>query len=104
MCTGPDNKIRVVEIEKSDRSKIVTFVVNVYPLELNSGMEEPGMAGSDTDSDALSASESASNETTDGQSSPSTNAGDIDCPERPKRRAARNFEARLKEWTMQNLV
>ena len=62
------------------------------------------MASSDTDSDALSASKSTSNETTDRQSSSPANTEDIDCPERPKRRAARNFEARLKERTIRNLV
>ena len=92
MCAGRDNKVRVVEIENSDGSKSVTSVVNVHPLALNSGIEEPEAAGSDTDSDALSASESASIGTTYRQSSFSTNAEDIDCPEILKRRAARNFE------------
>ena len=104
MCVDSDNKVRVVEIKKSDVSKIVTSVVNVYPLELNSGTEEPETDGSDSDSDALSAIESASNETADRRSSSSTNAGDVDFPQGSKRRAARNFEAQLKKWTMQNIV
>ena len=124
---GSDDKIRVVTVQKPDRSKIKIAICNIYPLELDCSFDEgnslvdatqeSGCAPSQTEdpqeSDPVSQSEVSEGRDEVASQVPSTGAKAVVCDRfladaagtrRPARTAALKFKEDLQKWISQNEI
>ena len=97
LLVGGDNKVRVVKVSNADSYETVISIANIYPLELDAGMEDISV-NNDVDSVHEFEVEGNLSDTTEGsvcEGESSTSSS------RPFRQAAENHKLKFKQWMSQ---
>ena len=108
LIPGADERVRVVRVERPDGSSLTTSVLNLYPLELDTGEEDspsvtlPSLPAPSPPNQNSSVDDALLPPTSGASSSFQTlNPSDNEGPsfsQRPKRRAAERLAQRMGEW------